>query len=318
MEERRPPKGLIVDLITPFDSGGAIDERGLERLIDRTLPYVQAVYVASPYMGEGESLSLEEKMVLFANALDHVQGKLPVMVWVSGKSEGLTRNTLDTLKDVLDKKSYSGPVFWVDSPLYYHSNRGLPEFYGDLVSRTGGSFIIHNDPALIRRLERPLKRANIRTGILKELIKIDELKGLIFSGPLERAHNYQRAVRSRSDFRVYDGDESNFLEHPSLSGVISTGANISPVEWQKITESSINLNDNRQEYPDSLEQIWKTGGFLGSLREIYYGNAVALIKQYLSDSGIIGSGRCTYDSEYMGDKLTSLKKLLESRLNPSH
>ena len=312
MEDMRLPKGLIVDLITPFDNSGAIDGRSLERLINRILPYVQGFYLASPYMGEGQYLSLEEKEALFTNGLDYVRGRLPVIIWISGQREDLTRRTLYILEKVVEKKCYSGPVFWVDSPLYYRSNRGLPEFYRDFLSGTGGSFIIHNDPVFISKLKRPLKRANIRTKILKELVKIDELKGLIFSGPLDRAYHYQRAVRSRSDFRIYDGDESNFLGHPSLNGVVSVGANLSPREWQKITASSINLNDSREDYPDSLQQILNTGGFLENLKEAYHDNAVSLIKHYLSDKGIIENPRCAHEMEYVGDKLSSLKRIKDS------
>lgn len=312
MEETLPPKGLIVDLITPLDRHGAIDAKGLARLIDRTLPHVQAFYLASPYMGEGQYLPLEEKEPLLVNTLACVRGRLPVMIWISGENEDLTRKTLYALKSALDKEPYAGPVFWVDSPLYYHSNRGLSEFYRDLVSDNDGSFIIHNDPDLIRRIKRPLKRANIRTGILKDIVKIDKLKGLIFSGPIDRAYHYQRAVRSRPDFRIYDGDESNFLGHPSLGGVVSAGANLTPREWQKITASSIGLDESREGYPDSLKQIWEMGVFLGNLKEIYQGNAVPLIKRYLSEAGIIENPRCVYETPSTTDKLDSLKKLLET------
>ena len=52
----RSPRGLIIDLITPLNIGGDIDGRGLGKQLDRVLPYVHALLLASPYMGEGNHL----------------------------------------------------------------------------------------------------------------------------------------------------------------------------------------------------------------------------------------------------------------------
>jgi len=64
MESNKAPKGLIVDLITPLNDKGDIDNGGLGSLLQKVLPYADAVLLASPKMGEGSGLSLNLKIDL--------------------------------------------------------------------------------------------------------------------------------------------------------------------------------------------------------------------------------------------------------------
>jgi len=311
MEFLSPPRGLIIDLITPLGSGGDIDGRGLGKLLDRVLPHVQALFLASPYMGEGGNLDASRREELLDKSLVVVRGQVPILVWISQDTEEKTRETLLLLKKRLEKRKYTGSVLWVDTPLYYHSNRGLPLQYQDISSLVEGPFILHNDPELIKPLGRPLKRNNIRTSILKELARIDKVQGLIFSGSLDRSYNYYKAVRSRTDFRIYDGDEAHFLEHPSLSGVVSMGANLTPRAWHRITASSLNLNSDREDYPDRQRQIWETGRYLGRLMECYHVSGPPLLKQILSDMGILQGPNCTFEAKDVEEKTRAIKELME-------
>jgi len=310
MADSSPPKGLIIDLITPLKRGGNIDGRGLGRLLDRVLPFVQAVYLASPVSGEGRNLEAAQREELLEKTIVVTRGRVPVLIWISQGTEEETKSTLFLLRKRIEKRKYSGAVFWVDTPLYYHSNRGLPLHYQNLSIGTKGPYLLHNDPALIRELSRPLKRNNIRTSILKDLAQISSIHGLIFSGSLERARNYQKAVRARMDFRIYDGDESRFLSYPSLSGVVSVGTSLAPKAWQKITTSSLNQSDNREDYPDFLQQIWETGRYLQSLLEIYHPAPVPLIKHILADTGTIESPTCTFEAGDVTAKAEALKEIM--------
>ena len=310
MEVLRSPRGLIIDLITPLKRGGEIDGRGLGKQIDRVLPHVHALLLASPYMGEGNHLKPTQREELLEKAIVVVRGRVPILVWISQNTEDETRETLALLKKRLEIRNYKGPVFWVDTPLYYHSNRGLPQYYRNLSATVEDSFILHNDPELIKPQAKPLKRNNIRTGILKDLAQIDNIRGLIFFGSLDRANNYQKAVRSRSDFRIYDGDESHFLSHPSVSGVISRGANLAPKAWHKITTSSLNWSGDQKDYPDYLKQIWEVGGYLSNLKDIYDNFSVPLIKLILSDMGVIESPTGTFGTENMEERIKRLKELM--------
>jgi dihydrodipicolinate synthase/N-acetylneuraminate lyase len=310
MEALIAPRGLIVDLITPLKNDRSIDGRGLGRLLDRIIPHARAILLAGPGGGEGKNLELDQRLELVEKALVIIRGRVPILIWVTGDSEEKTRKTILTNKNVLEKRGYQGRVFWVDTPLYYHSNRGLPDHYEDLCSMADQPFILHNDPELIKGLARPMKRNNIRTSILKELAYIEKIVGLVFNGSLDRAHNYQRASRRRSNFRIYDGDEMHFLDHPSISGVVSLGANLTPKTWQKITGSSLNLMGDQKDYPDSLRQVWESGGYLRSLRDIYHLMPVPIVKGVLADMGIIETPTCTFPAENLEEPKRRAKELM--------
>ncbi len=317
MAELRLPKGLIIDLITPLGAGGEIDGRSLGRHLDRVLPYAHGLFIASPYMGEGRAMEPGQREELLEKCLVVVQGRVPILVWISASTQEKSIDTLLLLKKRLETRKYTGPVFWVDTPLYYHSNRGLPRHYEEIFPLIDGSFILHNDPEFIKKIDSPFKRNNIRTSILKELALMPRIGGLIFSGSLDRAHNYQKAVRGRIDFRIYDGDEAHFLEHPSLSGIVSGGANLAPRAWRKITASSLDLNGEKADYPDHLKQIWDTGRYLTGLRGIYKAHGAPLLKRVLLDSGVIRDSFAYTAAGNLEVEKEALKKLMEEYEDPS-
>ncbi|MBW1797517.1 MAG: dihydrodipicolinate synthase family protein [Deltaproteobacteria bacterium] len=317
MEALIAPRGLIVDLITPLKIDRSIDGRGLGRLLDRLTPHAQAIVLAGPGAGEGKNLELDQRLELVEKALVVIRGRIPVLIWVTGDTEEKTRKTLLTHKNVLEKRGYQGQVFWVDTPLYYHSNRGLPDHYDDLCSMVDQPFILHNDPEMIKGLAKPIKRNNIRTSILKELACLEKMVALIFQGSLDRANNYQRASRRRANFRIYDGDETHFLDYPSMSGVVSLGANLTPKAWQRITQSSLKLTGDPKDYPDSLQQVWESGGYLRNLMDIYHQMPVAIVKGVLSNMGIIETPTCAFPVENPEEPKRRVKELM-TRFGDSH
>ena len=184
MQALVPPRGLIVELITPLNQDRSIDGRGLGHLLDRLSPLVHAVFLAGPDTGEGKNLSLPQRLELLEKALVVVRGRIPILFWITQEGEEKTTETLLGLKKTLERRRYGGQVFWVDTPLYYHSNRGLPALYRNLSSMVDEPFILHNSPEFIRGLAKPMKRSNIRTAILKELASLKAIVGLIFLGTL--------------------------------------------------------------------------------------------------------------------------------------
>ncbi len=305
MEERRPPKGLIVDLVTPLCDTGDIDKRSLNSLLRRALPHVDGVLLGSPIMGEGRDLGLDCRVELLEQAMALVDGERPILFWISGESSEDTKKILSALEDHVSACAYKGIVFWLDSPLYYHSNRGLYEYYEKITSLARNPFVLYNDPGLIKILDKPLKRTNMRTNILKDLGEMEGIKGLVFCGSLARANNYQRCLRKRSDFRVYDGDETRFLEHPSMSGVVSMGANVAPETWGAITRASLGMR--KDEDPGRLFEM---GTLLKDLLKMYRENPVGIMKKALYDLNVIDSPACTSKTEPFHDNATALVEFL--------
>ncbi len=288
MEALTAPRGLIVELVTPIEKGEGIDRRGLERLLARVSSFVQGVFLAGPRAGEGTPLSPGLRVDLLKQTILAMDPHpVPIFVWITQESEDKTRETLLALDEAVRAHRQRVGLFYVDTPLYYHSNRGLPDLYREFCAVAEAPFILHNDPDLIAGLATPFKRNNIRTAVLKELVGFNGISGMIFSGSLDRAHNYQRACRQRPDFRIYDGDEARFLDHPSRSGVVSMGANLAPAAWGKIVRSSIQAPTNGADYPDRLQQIWETGDSLRRMRDIYAAAPPSIIKDFLAERGIV-------------------------------
>jgi dihydrodipicolinate synthase/N-acetylneuraminate lyase len=289
---------------------GTIDGRGLARHLERIFPHVQAILLGSPRAGEGRNLSLEQRSDLLEKALVVIRGRLPLMIWVTGDVEEKTRKALVSLNKILKKRNYRGDIFWVDAPLYYHSNRGLSALYQNLASAVSEPFILHNDPDLIKNLPRTLKRNNIRTAILKELSVLNTIVGLIYLGTLDRAYNYRKACRGRTRFRIYDGDENQFLDHPSMSGVISVGANLTPKGWKRITQSSLQLSGTQRIYPDRIQQVWKLGLYLRDLLDVYHPTPGPIVKGVLSEMGVIKTPACVSPVEDLEGPISLIKEMM--------
>ncbi len=279
------PRGLIADLIAPLNENNSIDGRGLGRHMDRILPYVQGILISGPHPEEACALNTDQRADLFDKIMAIIHGAMPLFICITGETEESTRENLILLKKRREARNYSGPVFWVDTPLFYHSNRGLREYYEELSSLVDEPFVLYNDPMRVKTTNKSFKRSNIRTSILKDLMGIENIRGLVFCGSLDRFYNYQKAVRSLNYFRIYDGDESRFLDHPSLNGLVSIGVNLVPRAWNRATASSLRQGDG-QAYPDSLQQIWDTWRYLNDLRNLYAQNSALVIRRTLSLMGI--------------------------------
>jgi dihydrodipicolinate synthase/N-acetylneuraminate lyase len=188
-------------------------------------------------------------------------------------------------------RRYAAPgkesIFWVDLPLWYHSNRKLPQLYEEWTKRTPLPILLYNHPHLISRLNRSLKRSNIRTAVLKRLAENEQIVGLIQAGDLKRTIHYQRAIRSRRDFRLYDGDERNFLNQPSSSGVVSGGANLLPEEWRGIVSVSLSPAEDPARSLLLLKQSQK----LRELNQALQMNPAQSLKFALHRLGIISQAK---------------------------
>jgi dihydrodipicolinate synthase/N-acetylneuraminate lyase len=279
------PKGLIVPLVTPFDEQGEIDWGSLRRLIERTLPFCDGLMMGEGLIGEGLSLPNRIRLDLLRMSVGAVSGRKPLFLCpTAGTAQETLNNVMELSKENPPGK---GSLFWVDIPLWYHSNRKLPQLYQEWTQCTPFPIVLYNNPLLIARLNRSLKRNNIRTAILKRLAENELIVGLIQTGDLTRTIDYQRAVRARRDFRFYDGDERNFLNSPSASGVVSGGANLLPSEWNEIVTASLGIPEDPARNLLLLKQSQK----LRQLGRVLHKNPALILKFALQRQGWIVRAR---------------------------
>ena len=281
------PRGLICPLVTPLKTEDVLDVATLERLIGHAGIGADALLVGDVFWGEGLVLGPDTRTEMASAALDIVHGKWPVLITITSDTSKATLGLAAGIESFIERSGYSGPVFWVDYPLYYHSNRGLPQFYETFARDTSIPIIIGNHPGLIASCKTRLEHKNVRTSVLKKLSGINRIKGLIFIGPLRRSINYHKALRHRRGFRFYDGNEAAFIKQPSSDGVVAGGANLLPRAWHEITWSCLNRYDVQRQYADHVSQIWETGAMVQEFYDLYAKNPAGVLKRILHVAGLL-------------------------------
>lgn len=234
-----PPRGLITALITPLTPQGGLALPSLKDLIENLLPFSDGLLIGEPLVGEGLLLPEKVRLELFQGCLEAVGGRKPLFLCPTAQTSEETLDNVAAGEQYLVGFRGNPLVFWADLPLWHHSNRKLPQFYEEWGRRSPAPIVLYNHPLLISSLNRSLKRKNLRTAVLKKLSENEQIVGLIQAGEFQRTLHYQRAVRRRRDFRIYDGDERSFLNQPSASGVLSWGANLLPAEWKAIVTGAL-------------------------------------------------------------------------------
>jgi dihydrodipicolinate synthase/N-acetylneuraminate lyase len=281
------PSGLICPLVTPLKTGDVVDAGALDRLIEHVGAGADALLINDVFWGEGLVLSPETRLEVTSTVLEIVQGRWPVCITITSESRKATGELLAQTEAFIDRLEYNGRVFWVDYPIYYHSNRGLPQWIESMAQNSRIGFVLGNHAGLMENRKRPVKHKNIRTSILKRISQIENVRGLVFRGSLKRAMNYRKAVRLQRDFKIYDGEEETFFEQPSADGVVAGGANLLPRAWQGIVRSSLNRYDVQQQYPDHTCQILETAAMLKAFRILYSQNLAAIMKRMLHVAGVL-------------------------------
>jgi dihydrodipicolinate synthase/N-acetylneuraminate lyase len=286
-DTNKVPRGLICPLVTPLKAGDVLDVAALDRLINQAGKGADALLVGDLLWGEGSVLSPETKMEMAAAVLEITQGRWPILMTITSETPRTTIRMMAKIESFMARSDYSGSVFWVDYPISYHSNRGLPQFYENMARDTANSFVVGNNPGLIKVLDKRIKHKNIRTSVLKKLSSIEQIKGLIYTGPLKRSIHYHEALRHRRGFKFYDGDEATFMRRPSSDGVVAGGANLLPQAWHEITWSCLNRYDVQRQYPDHVNQIWETGVMAQEFYRLYAKKPAAVLKRMLHVAGVL-------------------------------
>ena len=287
------PRGLITALITPLGSKEELDVESLAKLLNTVTEPSDALLLAGNHAGEGALLPRETRETLIRETMRIVAGRTTLLIGITADTVEETFGNAKCVEGLRDELNYKGTIFLFDCPLWYRSNRGLPAHCEELMTVTSLPLILSNDPALISNLKTPLKRYNIRTGVLKKLLSNNRIAGLAHSGDLHRFLNYVQAARSRQDFHFYDGSELNFLDNPSTDGVVSIGANVLPEEWKEVVGSSLDTDDSRKEDADYRRRLWDLREKLRKLHAGCKDNPPALVKTALKYKGITASDSVT-------------------------
>jgi dihydrodipicolinate synthase/N-acetylneuraminate lyase len=283
-----PPQGLIVNLVTPLQPDLSLDEAGLGRLLARVVAQADGILAGSPGVGEALGLPGPTRRRLLVALLTAIAGRLPLFFGITAHSQEETWSLAATVQVECRRLDYPGPVYLVDLPLWYHSNRGLPQACRGLLEEFQLPLVLLNQPELIGRRAPLYKRRNIRTHVFKALAALPGVAGLIHQGEMRRFLNYHCAAARRPGFVFYEADEEHFLSRPGTWGVVSTGAQLFPSFWRLVTRVSLYPEMSDQD-PQLRLETWNLSQRLQKIARAYRARPAALVKSMLAEQGLLGS-----------------------------
>jgi 4-hydroxy-tetrahydrodipicolinate synthase len=228
LNEQVLPRGTGIALVTPFDSKGRPDRKGLRRIIDHVVQGGVEFIVALGTTAETPTLSKEDRMEVLELVKEGLDGRLPLWCGMGGND---TRELLEQLS-AFDLKG-------VDALLsvtpYYNrpSQDGLYAHYRELALATDHPIVLYNVPA--------------RTGcsLLAEttLRLADDFKNIVATK--EASSDWMQIMeimRSKpADFKVYSGDDAISLPLLSLGldGVVSVVGNAWPQTFGQMVRHAL-------------------------------------------------------------------------------
>ena len=228
LNEQVLPRGTGIALVTPFDSKGRPDRKGLRRIIDHVVQGGVEFIVALGTTAETPTLSKEDRMEVLELVKEGLDGRLPLWCGMGGND---TRELLEQLS-AFDLKG-------VDALLsvtpYYNrpSQDGLYAHYRELALATNHPIVLYNVPA--------------RTGcsLLAEttLRLADNFKNIVATK--EASGDWMQIMeimRSKpADFKVYSGDDAISLPLLSLGldGVVSVVGNAWPQTFGQMVRHAL-------------------------------------------------------------------------------
>ena len=210
--------GSMVALITPMHADGAIDEDGLQRLIDWHVENHTDAIVTVGTTGESATLDEDEHCYVIRRTVEMTAGRIPV---IAGTGANSTREAIDLTRCALEA---GADACLLVTPYYNKpTQEGLYRHFLAVAEAVPVAQILYNVPGrtacdlLPETVERLAGKSNI--------VGIKEA-----TGDMERARDIMQRCGERLD--VYSGDDATAMELMLIGGKgnISVTANVAPAE----------------------------------------------------------------------------------------
>lgn len=223
-------RGMGVALTTPFKENGDIDyqtiDAHLDYLIDGKTDYVVALGTTA----ETPTLTPAEKNDLALHILDHVEGRIPVVLGVGGNSTRSVVEELSSRQRMADYDAILSVVPYYNKP----TQEGIYRHFAEIAKASPVPVILYNIPGrtgVNMNVDTIIRLANDFPG---KIIGVKEA-----SGNMEQAGNI--ITRRPEGFLVISGDDS--LAHTMIrnggDGVISVLGNAYPAQFSAMINRSL-------------------------------------------------------------------------------
>jgi 4-hydroxy-tetrahydrodipicolinate synthase len=213
-------KGSLVAIVTPMQTGGALDLRGLARLLDFHLDSGTAGIVIVGTTGESPTVDVEEHCLLIKTAVEHAAGRIPV---IAGTGANATSEAIELTRYA----KAVGATCGLSVVPYYNkpTQEGLYRHFRTIAEQVDLPLILYNVPGRTA--------ADLANDTVLRLAQVPGIIGIKdATADVGRGSELIRSlgVAGKSDFAVYSGEDITALPLMLMGGhgVISVTANVAP------------------------------------------------------------------------------------------
>ena len=225
MTSRRPFTGCGTALVTPFTTGGRVDEAAVRRLARRQVEAGMHFLVPIGTTGEAPTLNDEERRLVVSLVVDEVAGVVPVLAGAGGY------NTAEVIDAAHAMASAGASGILSVSPYYNKPTQdGLYQHYASIAANTSLPIVRYNVPGRTGSNNEPATTEKLAQ--LPQIVGIKEASGNLF-----QIADVRRRVPA--DFLVLSGDDALTVPVMALGGegVISVAGNEVPGDMARLVEA---------------------------------------------------------------------------------
>ena len=209
-------KGSLVAIVTPMRDDGTLDLDTYRALIDWHVESGTAAIVAVGTTGESPTVSVEEHLQLIRVAVEHCQGRVPV---IAGTGANSTREAIELTRHAKD----AGAQATLQVAPYYNkpTQEGMYQHFQAIADEAGLPVILYNVPS--RTVADIANETVLRLARLPGIVGLKDATGDMYRGS-------DLLARLPADFAVYSGNDDSALALMAMGahGVISVTANVAP------------------------------------------------------------------------------------------
>ena len=231
--------GSIVALVTPMNPDGSIDFASYLKLLEFHINNNSDGVVVIGTTGEAPTIDFDEHVTLIKEAVNFVDGKIPV---IAGTGANSTKEAIFLTEQA---KKIGADACLLVTPYYNKPNqKGLYEHYKAINDAVDIPQILYNVPS--------------RTGCdlaNETIIKLSHLKHIVgvkdATGDLNRIDAIKNGVKK--EFALISGDDLSFVDYLKKGGnaVISVTANLVPKQMHQIC---VAIQKNNHSEAETLNQ----------------------------------------------------------------
>lgn len=258
-------KGTAPALVTPFTSGGELDEPAFRLLIDDQIKGGVDALVVLGTTGENPTITHKERRQLVDLSIEHTAGRVPVIIG-SG-----TNNTYESIIFSKEAAAAGADGLLVVGPYYNKPTpAGYKAHFEAIAASTDCPIIVYNVPGRTA--------SNITSDVLLGVAEIPSIVGVKeASGDISQIADI---LRDRpADFAVYSGDDEMAFPVIALGadGVISVISNACPAPFCQMINHALagNLSEAREAHLKLIP----------AMRACFYESNPVPVKAVLADAG---------------------------------